>query len=120
MEKVYIISRYRANSDKELKFNQMVARYFCRQIVEEGNAPVAPHLFYTQFLDDEYEADREIGTYMGLVDLSQCQEFLLVIVDGIISEGMNREIQEVSRLGIPGRIIAMTRAQISEAMKVVI
>lgn len=120
MEKVYIISRYRADRDKERKFNQMVARYFCRQIVDEGNAPVAPHLFYTQFLDDDYETDREIGTYMGLMDLSQCQEFLLVIIDGVISQGMNREIQEAARLGIPGRIVTMTRAQISEAMKVVI
>lgn len=120
MEKVYIISRCRADSDKELKFNKMVARYFCRRIVEEGNAPVAPHLFYTQFLDDDYEVDREIGTYMGLAELGQCQEFLLIIIDGIISQGMNREIQEAARLGIPGRIVTMTRAQISEAMKVVI
>lgn len=119
MNKVYIISRFRADSKKQIRFNQSVARFFCRKIIDEGKSPVAPHIYYTQFLDDLYPDDRKIGCNFGLAALRNSQEFLLVIIDGVISKGMKREIAEVSRLGIPGRIVSMTHKEISEAMKVI-
>ena len=119
MDKVYIISRYRADSEKQRKFNIAVARYFCKAIIDEGKVPVAPHIYYTQFLDDNYPDDRECGLKLGLWELQNSQEFLLVVIDGIISEGMRGEIEEVSRMGLPGRIVCMTEAEIKEAMKVV-
>ena len=119
MERIYIISRYRANDSKQLEFNKSVARHFCKAIVDEGKVPVAPHLSYTQFLDDDFQDDRARGLDLGILELRHSQEFLLVIIDGIISEGMQNEIQEVSRLGIPGRIVSMTKQEIKEAMKVV-
>lgn len=120
MEKVYIISRYQAPTERGREFNRQVARYFCKQIINEGKAPVAPHLFYTQFLDDDLELERMTGLAMGIFELRQAQEFLLVVIDGIISEGMRREIEEVSRLGISGRIVCMTRQEIREVMKVIV
>ena len=119
MDKVYVISRFRANEYKQQEFNKAVARHFCRQIVNEGKVPVAPHIFYTQFLDDNYPDDRERGVNLGLWELRNAQEFLLIVIDGVISEGMAAEIKEVSRLGIPGRIVTMTQKEITEAMKVV-
>lgn len=119
MDKVYIISRYRSDSLRQQEFNKEVARYFCRKVIDEGKVPVAPHLFYTQFLDDDFPDDRECGLGLGIWELRNSQEFLLVIIDGIVSEGMRNEIIEVSRLGIPGRIVAMTKQEIKEAMKVV-
>lgn len=119
MEKTYIISRYRADSEKELEFNRNVARYFCRQLIDEDKIPVAPHLFYTQFLDDRFEEERELGLDLGLWELSESKEFLLVVIDGKISEGMAAEIAQVSRLGMYGRIVSMTHKEIEEAMKVV-
>lgn len=119
MDKVYIISRYRANSSKQQEFNKAVARHFCRKTIEEGKMPVATHLYYTQFLDDNYPEEREYGLRLGLRELQDCQEFLLVIIDGIISEGMQRELAEVSRLKLSGYIVHMTEQEIKEAMKVV-
>lgn len=119
MDKVYIISRYRANNQRQQEFNKDVARYFCRAIIDEGKVPVAPHIYYTQFLDDNFPDDRECGLGLGIWELHNSQEFLLVIIDGIISEGMQNEIEEVSRLGLPGRIVSMTSQEIMEAMKVV-
>lgn len=119
MDRVYIISRYRATTDREQEFNKAVARYFCREIIEEGKVPVASHLYYTQFLNDDYPAERETGLFLGIKDLRSCQEFLLVIIDGVISEGMKNEIEEVGRLGLYGRIVCMTHQEIKEAMKVV-
>ena len=114
MDKICIISRYRAENEKELEFNKKIARYFCRQIIEEGNVPVAPHLYYTQFLDDDYPDDRAAGLYLGLHDLCESKEYLLVVVDGVISEGMKNEIVEVSRLGMKGRIVALNRQEAEE------
>ena len=119
MDKVYVISRYRASDYKQQEFNKEVARYFCRKIVEDGDVPVAPHLFYTQFLDDNYPDERQCGLELGIWELQNANKFLLVVIDGIISEGMRNEIAEVSRLGIQGRIVTMTQKEITEAMKVV-
>lgn len=119
MDKVYIISRYRADTYKQREFNKAVARYFCRKVIDEGNIPVAPHIYYTQFLDDSYPYERDLGLRLALNELRGCQRFLMVIVDGEISEGMQGELAEVGRLGIPGRIINMEYQEIKEAMKVV-
>lgn len=119
MKRIYIISRYRAETEEEAEFNRCVARLFCRELVEQGNIPVAPHLYYTQFLSDDIPNERECGLEFALNDLRSSDEFLLVIVDGIISEGMKGEIEEISRLGLPGRIVCLTHEKIEEAMKVV-
>lgn len=119
MDKVYIISRYRAATQKQQEFNRDVARYFCKAVVDSGRVPVAPHIYYTQFLDDNFQDDRETGLGLGLWELRNSQEFLLVIIDGVISEGMQNEIQEVSRLGLHGQIICMTQQEMKEALKVV-
>lgn len=119
MDKVYIISRYRANDNTQQEFNKDVARYFCRMVVEGGDMPVAPHLFYTQFLDDNKPIERDYGLELGISELRNSDRFLLIIIDGVISEGMRNEIAEVSRLRMPGYIMAMTQEEIIEAMKVV-
>lgn len=117
MDRIYIISRYRAEDAEELEFNKKVARHFCREIIEEGNVPVAPHLYYTQFLDDSYPEDRKGGLYLGIRDLRESKEFLLVVVDGVISEGMKGEIEEVARLGMRGRLVALPRQEAEDLIK---
>ena len=117
MKKVYVISRYRAEFPERVGFNKEVARHFCRQIAGEGDMPVAPHLFYTQFLDDSDPIERDAGLEYGLVDLRTCDEYLVVVIDGVISEGMAGELSEAGRLGIRGRIISMTMAEVCELLK---
>lgn len=117
MDKVYIISRYRAFTESGMEFNRRVARYFCRKVVLEGKIPVAPHLFYTQFLDESQEKERQIGLDIGLKELREADEFLLILIDGKISEGMYAEIREATKEGKRGRIICMTRKEIEEVME---
>lgn len=119
MDKVYIISRYRASDKAQQELNKAVARYFSRMVVESGDVPVAPHLFYPQFLDDNIPAEREYGLELGIYELRNADKFLLILIDGVISEGMLNEIAEVSRLEMPGCIVSMTQEEIIEAMKVV-
>lgn len=117
MDRIYIISRYRAEDAEELEFNKKVARHFCREIIEEGNVPVAPHLYYTQFLDDNNPDDRAAGLMLGISDLCESKEYLLVIVDGVISDGMKGEIEEVAKLGMKGRLVALTRQEAEDLIK---
>ena len=111
MEKVYIISRYSAKTWHERRFNKEVTKYYCRRIAEAGKRPVAPHLFYTQFMDDDDPKARRLGRDFAIKDLDECDSFLLVIVDGVISSGMCGEIEHVTRTGKRGRLMAISKAQ---------
>ena len=111
MEKVYIISRYSAKTWHERRFNKEVTKYYCRRIAEAGKRPVAPHLFYTQFMDDDDPKARRLGRDFAIKDLDECDSFLLVIVDGVISSGMRGEIEHVTRTGKRGRLMAIGKAQ---------
>ena len=116
MEKVYIISRYRSSTESGMEFNREVARHFCRQVVLEGKIPVAPHLFYTQFLDEDQEKERQIGLDIGIKELREADEFLLIIIGRRISEGMQREICQTARDKKCGRVVYMTRKEIREVI----
>lgn len=111
MEKVYIISRYSAKTWHERRFNKEVTKYYCRRIAEAGKRSVAPHLFYTQFMDDDDPEARRLGLDFSIKDLDECDSFLLVIVDGFISSGMRGEIEHVTRTGKRGRLMAISKAQ---------
>ena len=114
MKKVYIISRYKAITEGQQEFNIAVAQYYARQTVFEGKLPIVSHIYFTQFLDDFDKEERKRGLDLGIRALHGCDEYLLVIVDGIVSEGMRAEIDEVSKLKMPGRIVTTTRKELSE------
>lgn len=116
MDKVYIISRYRAVTESGREFNRRVARHFCRQVVLEGKIPVAPHLFYTQFLNERKEKERQIGLDIGLKELREADEFLLIIIGGRISDGMRREICQAVKDGMRGRVVYMTHKEVKEVI----
>ena len=105
MKLVYICSPYAGNIDENVRF----AKAACRHAASQGFAPVAPHLFYPQFLNDFVPAERNAGIRMGLRLLSACDE--LWICGSKISEGMDREIAEAKRLGIPIRAVSTQQVQ---------
>ena len=115
MEKVYIVSRYSAKTKRERRFNEEVTKYFCRRLMMEGKRPVAPHLFYPQFCDDKNPWERQIGLAYAQSDLDDCDGFLIVIIDGVISDGMRGEIEYLAQEnGRQGHIINMTRKEAEE------
>jgi hypothetical protein len=92
--RVYICSRYAGDIERNLK----VALALCRMAVEAGLAPFAPHLVYTQFLDDGDTAQREIGISLALRFLEVCDIVWVYVGEGV-SDGMRREIDHARRLG---------------------
>jgi hypothetical protein len=94
MEKIYICSPYRG----DIKENLEKVKRYCSYTVYEG-IPIAPHLYFTQFLDDNYSSDRRKGMRMGLELLKECKE-IRVFADEV-TEGMIEEIKMAQQLNIP-------------------
>ncbi len=85
---VFICSPYAGNVDE----NTERARAYCRTAVNLGYLPVAPHLFFPQFLNDSNMAERNLGLLMGQVMLTKCRE--IWVFGDTISDGMRQEIRK--------------------------
>ena len=94
---VYIASPFAGETER----NTERARGYCRLAVSKGCIPLAPHLLYPQFMDDETSETRELGIFFALVLLGKCDE--IWVFGERISEGMSREIAKAERRGISVR-----------------
>lgn len=99
MRKVYICSPYRAKDGAELDRNIDYAQQLTRQALEAGLAPITPHLYMTQCMDDKKPEERARGMAAGLALLKGC-DFVIAGVKYGITEGMDREIHTANMLGI--------------------
>ena len=54
--------------------NQEKARLYCRYAVDKGYVPIAPHIYFTQFMSDNTEKERNLAVFMDIVLLSKCAE----------------------------------------------
>lgn len=97
MDKIYICSPLRGDIEK----NMQRARNYCRYILLKENViPVCPHIYFTQFLDDNKEIERKLGTDLGKALLTGCKEIWVFDENGI-SQGMKEEIEIAEHLNIP-------------------
>ena len=96
VKRIYLCSRYAGETDK----NVVVAERLCRQVIDAGQAPFAPHLLYPRFLDDGKLSEREIGIACGLTFMEVCDEVWVYSGNGL-SSGMRREVDHAIRLGKP-------------------
>ena len=93
---VYIASPFAGDTER----NTERARGYCRFAVSKGCVPLAPHLHYPQFMDDDDRSQRELGLRFALILLGKCDELW---VFGLPSEGMKREIAKARKLNMPIR-----------------
>ena len=99
MRKVYICSPYRAADSAQLDRNIEYAQALTKQAIEAGLAPITPHLYMTQCLNEDKPEERAAGMAAGLTLLKSC-DFVIVGVKYGISEGMSAEIAEADAAGI--------------------
>ena len=99
MRKVYICSPYRAKDGAELDRNIDYAQALTKQAIEAGLAPITPHLYMTQCLNEDKPEERAAGMAAGLTLLKRC-DFVIVGVKYGISEGMSAEIAAADVAGI--------------------
>lgn len=96
--KVYICSPYRGKDAEEVRGHIRLARRACRMALRFGFNPVAPHLFYPQFMSDDIPGERHRALVLGLELLLECVQ---VWVFGMPSEGMKSEIEFAKAHNIP-------------------
>ena len=87
---VYICSPYRDNP----RVNVMRARKYCKFAVGQGKLPIAPHLYFPQFLSEAMERDEAMRMNFELLKLcSECWVF-----GDTITEGMAAEIDRAKKV----------------------
>lgn len=99
MRKVYICSPYRAADSAQLDRNIDYAQALTKQAIEAGLAPITPHLYMTQCLNEDKPEERAAGMAAGLALLKSC-DFVIAGVKYGISEGMSAEIAAADAAGI--------------------
>ena len=92
-KKVYICSPYRGDVAKHCGY----AIDYCRWAALEHNVmPIAPHVYFSQFLNDDIPEQRQLGLLMRLKLLQECSE--VWVFGDKLSDGMAAEITEAMRL----------------------
>ncbi len=99
MRKVYICSPYRAKDGAQLDRNIDYAQALTKRALEAGLAPITPHLYMTQCLNEDKPEERAAGMAAGLTLLKSC-DFVIVGVKYGISEEMSAEIAAADAAGI--------------------
>ena len=99
MLKAYICSSYRARTEAELDRNIDYAQELTRQALLADIAPITPHLYMTQCLNDKKREERAVGMAAGMQLLKGC-DFVIAGIKYGISAGMSREIALADMAGI--------------------
>ena len=84
---VYICSPFSGDVERNVKAAQGYSRY----AVEKGYIPIAPHLLFPQFLNDDKPAEHQLGLFFGNALMSKCSE--VWVFGNTISAGMEAEIK---------------------------
>jgi len=93
---VYVASPFAGDVEENVR----KTKGYCKFVADEGMVPLAPHLHYPQFLDDNNPQERELGLMFSLSLLSKCDELW---VFGGISKGVRGEIDTAEKIGMPIR-----------------
>ena len=78
------------------------AKEYSRAAVEKGVIPVTPHIYLTQFMDDNVPEERELALKIGSELVLGCSELWAFGIDHP-SAGMAAEIELATAHGIPVR-----------------
>ena len=109
MKKVFICSPLRG----DIQGNIEKANEYCRwAMLTHGALPIAPHTYFTQFLDDLDPAERELGINAGIELLTGCDE--LWHFGDRVTEGMAREIGMAKILGLTVNHIASEEVNMND------
>lgn len=86
---VYICSPFSGDISGNIERTKKYSRY----AVDRKAIPIAPHLLFPQFMDDD--AERELALFMDMVLLGKCEE--IWVFGELVTEGMSAEIAKAKR-----------------------
>ena len=91
MMKIFICSPYQGNIEE----NKKKAAYYAKIVAKSGNVPVAPHIYFPNFLDEKNSNERMTGIEMGLELMDTCD---MVYVFGFEITEHAKEMKKPVRL----------------------
>jgi len=91
MKVVYICSPFKGRKE-----NMANAIRYCRKVVDMGHIPIAPHVYFPQFMDDNNPLDRRKALEMNKRLMEFCDE--LWVFGDDITEGMEKEIEYFKKI----------------------
>ena len=94
---IYICSQFSG----DIENNNKRTRAFCRFALDKGNIPLAPHLMFPQFMNDNDEKERDLAIFMDIILMGKCQE--VWVLGDVISRGMSIEIEKAKKRRQPVR-----------------
>ncbi len=94
---IYICSPYRGN----IPLHVAQAKTMCRFALKKGAIPLAPHLYFPQFMNDMNHTERESAMEMNMQLMELCDE--IWVFGDRITKGMSAEIFNAEMSGIPVR-----------------
>lgn len=92
---IFVCSPYRGNIEQ----NTLDAQQYCKEVIKAGEIPIAPHLYFPQFLDDTSPVERSMGIKAGLELMTYCRE--VWVFGETVTEGMQEEISFARTNNIP-------------------
>ncbi len=93
-KKIYVCSPLKGDIDTNIK----KAQAYCRYVLTHGHIPIAPHIYFPQFMNDLDKEEREKGLRYGLSALRGCAE--IWVFGKRLSDGMRAEVELAKKLGI--------------------
>lgn len=94
---VFICSPYAG----DIEWNVRKAQGYCRYAVSKNHIPIAPHLLFPQFLEEDDQEQRILGIFFGMVLMGKCSE--VWVFGGKLTKGMSVEIEKAKQRGLPIR-----------------
>lgn len=95
MIRVALLSPYAGDVER----NRRYAILAMQDSISRGECPIAPHLLYTQCLDDSDHSQRTLGLALGMAWFD-CISYAVIYNDYGISNGMSIEIDALTALGV--------------------
>lgn len=92
-KKEFICSPYRSDYPDDRELYRKLAAAACKMAFINGHVPVAPHMYFTNFLDDANYKHRQWGLAASQSLLARCNMMTVYVIDGYISAGMKAEIE---------------------------
>ncbi len=92
---VYICAPLRGEVEKNIEF----AKQKAREVFQNGDVPVCPHLMFPPIADPTHPMEDRVAREMGLRLVASCQQ--LNVYGPTWTEGMWDEIHRAEELGIP-------------------
>jgi hypothetical protein len=92
---VFVCSPY---SGRDIQNNIVIAKDICKKISQNGDIPIAPHLYFPQFLNDNLDEERKLGIESGKQLLEKCDLMYIYTSNGNMTKGMKIEYKHALKL----------------------